>query len=84
MLQVKLRHNAASREDIRNEVVMVRSEDALRRSIPSGRYIGSMRPALSSKILACAKIYNFDLKRVLRDHNIVRFEISMHDSEIIV
>ena len=84
MLQVKFRHNAASCEDIRNEVVMVRSEDALGRPIPSCRYVGSMGTTFSSEVLASSEIYYFDLKRVLRNHNVVRFEISMHDPEIVV
>ena len=84
MLQVEFAHDAAGSEDIRDKIVVVRAENALGGAVPPGGDVGSVRASLVRKVLACTEVYYLGDEGVLVDHNIIRFEIPMHDSEVIM
>ena len=84
MAEIHLRHYASNSENIRIEVIMMRSEHTLWRSVPPCWDIGRMRSSFNRQILASSKIDNLDAQGVFIDHYIVWFEISVQYSELFV
>lgn len=84
MLQIQLCHHAAGGKYIGVENVVMRSQNALRCSVPPGGNVGGVRTALNSQILAGAEINNFGRERIFIDHDVVRLEVAMKNAEVLV
>ena len=54
----------------------------LRSPIPPGRYVRCVWTRIYGQILTSTKVNYFNLKWVLIYHNIIWFEISMHDAKL--
>ena len=71
LLEVEFTHDAAGCEDVRYEVIVMRSKYALWSPIPTCRNVGCVRPILNSKVFARAEINDFCNEWILVDHDVI-------------
>jgi hypothetical protein len=83
-LDVQLSHDAPDSEYVAEEVVVVRSQHALGCSIPSRTDVAGVRASLRRQVLASAEVDYPGVQRVLVDHYVFRFQVSVHDAELVV